>query len=119
MAIPGFSAELSMYQSATTYAPGRGRRLVVHKNSIIPQQFAGLSGYRVNPVKPPWFCRLEYWLCRGFISTCTDRCVANSLYECALAPDPQACETALRMRCAASCSVACDAQYDACLRGQG
>jgi hypothetical protein len=44
---------------------------------------------------------------------------SGDLSDCALAPDSQACYTAVWMRCATACIVACDAQYGECLGGQG
>ncbi|MCX9074775.1 MAG: hypothetical protein OIN88_08980 [Candidatus Methanoperedens sp.] len=106
MKMPGFTADASIYRSAVTYAAGRTP--VMLENAIT------LS---YHPVLPPRFCYLEYLLCQGFIPRCVDRCISNNLWQCALARDPQACEAAVAMRCSGTCTVACDAQYDRCLRG--
>ena len=118
MNIPGFTAEASVYKAAGTYATRRTGGRGVHDNTVTLQQSLTLGSYMVNPITPPWLCRLEYWLCRGFIPTCMSRCLANNLWRCALASDPQACEAAVWMRCSGTCTVACDAQYARCLSGQ-
>jgi hypothetical protein len=119
MNMPGFTAEASMYKSVVPYVTGHTGIPVRYENALTPQQLSTLGRSTVNPIRPPWLCRFEYGLCRGFIPTCIDRCISNNLWRCALAPDPQACEAGVWMRCSGTCTVACDAQYARCLSGQG
>jgi hypothetical protein len=119
MSMPGFTAEASMYKSVVTYVMGQTEVPVKYESGVTPQQLMTVGRFTVNPIKPPWLCRNEYWLCRGFVPTCIDRCISDGLGQCAIAPDPQACGAGVAMRCSGSCIAACDAQYARCLSGQG
>jgi hypothetical protein len=122
MTVPGATAESSLYRSTGTYR-GRWTRATATGSRMLSPQQSG-NGPLVprlpidlvlRPCRPPWQCRLEYWLCQGQIPRCIDRCLSNNLYQCAFAPDPQACEARVWQRCSGQCQVACDAAYQDCL----
>jgi hypothetical protein len=126
MTVPGATAEASLYRSTGAYggwwaraAASGGRRLTPQQGGIgplvpgLPIEFGPIV---VRPCRPPWQCRLEYLLCQGQISRCVDRCLSDNLFQCASAPDPQACEAGVRQRCLIGCQVACDGAYQNCLQ---
>jgi hypothetical protein len=83
---------------------------------LVPRLPIDLPPLVATPCRPPWQCRLEYLLCQGQIPRCISRCLANNLFRCAFAPDPQACEARVWQMCSGRCEIACDAAFHDCLQ---
>src|SRR5919106_2403849 len=115
MTVPGATAEASLYRSTGAYggqwvgaAATDGRMLAPQQAGIgplVPRLPIDLPPLVATPWRPPWQCRLEYLLCQGQIPRCISRCLANNLFRCAFAPDPQACEARVWQMCSGRCEI--------------
>jgi hypothetical protein len=101
MNMPGFSADASLYRSASTYVTRFSGNPAAGEAAVWPQQEPSistrLSRVQINfpeltPVWPPYNYGIQYIGCRFAIPRAVSACLKECFGQCVFSPDPQLCE---------------------------